>query len=78
MKTTKRLNIEHKPDYYFTDMTNITDFDPRLLLTNEITTSNGRSIMFMFEISYSKENNTPYIVLITSSVILEKVQSINI
>ena len=28
MKTIKRLNIEDKPDYYFTDMTIINNFDP--------------------------------------------------
>ena len=35
MKTTKRLNIEDKPRYYFTDMTNINNFDPKLILINE-------------------------------------------
>ena len=25
MKTTKRLNIENKPDYYFMNMTNLND-----------------------------------------------------
>ena len=38
MKTTKRLNIEDKSGYYFMNMTNINDFDPKLLLTNEIIT----------------------------------------
>ena len=32
MKSTKRLNIENKTDYYFMNMTNINDFDPKLLL----------------------------------------------
>ena len=32
MKTIKRLNIENKPDYIFTYMTNINDFDPKLIL----------------------------------------------
>ena len=41
-------------------MTNINNFDPKLLLINEITTFNSGSTMF--EISYCKENNTPYIV----------------
>ena len=36
MKTTKRLNIEYKPDYFFMNMTNINDFDPKLLLINEL------------------------------------------
>ena len=57
MKTTKRLKTEYKPDYFFTDMTNINDLDPRLLLINEITTFNSGSIMF--EISYCEESNVP-------------------
>ena len=59
MKTTKRLNIEYKPDYFFTDMTNINNFDPKLLLINEITTFNSGSTML--GISYCEESNTPYI-----------------
>ena len=60
MKTTKRLNVEYKPNYYFTDMTNINNFDPKLLLINEIKTFNSGSTMF--EISYCEESNTLYIV----------------
>ena len=41
MKTTKRLNIEDKPDYFVTDMTNINNFDTKLLLINEIATFNS-------------------------------------
>ena len=60
MKTIKRLNIENKRDYYFMNMTNINDFDPKLLLINEVTTFNCGSTMF--ELSYCEELNTPYIV----------------
>ena len=60
MKTTRRLNIEQKSDYYFMNMTNVNDFDPNLLLINEITTFNSGSVMF--EINYCEESNTPYIV----------------
>ena len=60
MKTTKRLNIEEKCGYYFMNMINVNDFDPKLLLINEITAFNSGSTMF--EISYEKESNTPYIV----------------
>ena len=60
MKTTKRLNIEEKRGYYFSSMTNINDFDPNLLIINEIAVFNSGSTMF--EISYDKESNTPYIV----------------
>ena len=60
MKTTRRLNIKDKPGYYFMNMTNVNDFDPKLLLINEITTFSSGSTMF--EISYCEESNTPYIV----------------
>ena len=36
MKTTRRLNIEGKSGYYFMSMTNINDFNPHLLIINEI------------------------------------------
>ena len=70
MKTTKRLNIDYKPDHFFTDMTNFNDFDPKLLLINVITTFNSRSTMF--EISYCKENNTPYIIFNNIGYIFRK------
>ena len=60
MKTTRRLNIEIKSIYYFMNMTNVNDFNPNLLLINEITTFNSGPTMF--EISYCEESNTPYIV----------------
>ena len=60
MKPTRRLNIEGKSDHYFTRITNINDFDRKLLLINEITTFNSGSTMF--EISYCEDSNTPYIV----------------
>ena len=60
MKTTRRLNIEIKSSYYFMNMTNVNDFNPNLLLINEITTFNSGPTMF--EISYCEEPSTPYIV----------------
>ena len=46
MKATKGLNIKDKLGYFFTDMTNINDFDPNLLLINEIAVFNsGSTIM---------------------------------
>ena len=50
MKTTKRLNIEDKPGYHLTDMTNINNFNPKLMLINEFTIFKNGSIMF--DISY--------------------------
>ena len=32
MKTVKRLDIKDKPSYFFNDMVNINDFDPKLLM----------------------------------------------
>ena len=37
MTTVRRLNIEDKPGYFFMNMTNIDDIDPKLLLINEFT-----------------------------------------
>ena len=60
MKTIQRLNIEDKSSYYFTDMTNSNNFDPKLILINEFKIFENGSTMF--DISYSKESNTPYVV----------------
>ena len=60
MKTIKKSNIEDKPEYIFINMTNINDFDPKLLLINEIRTFKSGSTMF--EISYFEKNNIPYVV----------------
>ena len=61
MKTTKRLNIEDKSGSgcYFNDMTNINNFDPKLLLISEFTTFSSGSTMF--ELNYEKDGNTLYI-----------------
>ena len=60
MKTTRGLNIEEKPGYYFINMTNVNNFDPNLLIINEIAVFNSGSTMY--EICYEKEMNAPYIV----------------
>ena len=60
MKTVKRLNIQDKPGYFLNDMTNINDFDPKLLVINELTMFENR--LTMFDISYCEKNNTPDIV----------------
>ena len=51
-------------------MTPINDFDPKLLLINEITTL--RSGSTVFEISYFEELNTPYIVFNNIECIFRK------
>ena len=60
MKTVKRLDIQDKPGYYFMNMTNVNDFNVKLLLINEFTIIENGSIMF--DISYCDENNVAYIV----------------
>ena len=57
MKTVKKLNIKGKPDYFFTNMINVNDFDPNFLVINEFRIFENRSTMF--EINYFQENNTP-------------------
>ena len=60
MKATKGLNIENKPGYFFTDMTNINNFHLNFLIINEIAVfSNGST---MYEVIYNEECNTPHIV----------------
>ena len=62
MKATKGLNIKDKSGYFFTDVTNINNFDTDLLIINEIAVFNGESTIY--EISYN-------------DVCLEKVEEIN-
>ena len=57
------------------NITNVNDFDPNLLMINEIAVFNRGSAMY--EISYDKESNTPYIVF-NDIEFLEKVVKINI
>ena len=70
MKATKGLNIRNKPGYFFTDMTNINNFDPDLLIINEIAVFNSGSTMF--EISYNEECNTPYVVFNNRTFVFRK------
>ena len=51
-------------------MTNINDFDPKLLLINEFTMFKNRSIMF--DVNYSKVNNTSYVVFNNIECIFRK------
>ena len=60
MKIVKRLNIEDKSGYYFMNMTNIKDFDPKLFVTNEFTIFEDESIMF--DINYCEKKNAAHIV----------------
>ena len=51
-------------------MKNSNNFDPRLLLINEITTFSSGSIMF--DINYCEENNVPYVVFNNIGCIFRK------
>ena len=46
MKATKGLNNENKPGYFFTDITNINNFDPNLVIINETAVFNSGSTMY--------------------------------
>ena len=41
MNATKELKIKDKSRYFFSDMTNINNFDPDLLIINEIAVFNS-------------------------------------
>ena len=71
MKARKGLNIENKPGYFFTDKTNINNFDPNLLIINEIAVFNN-SGSTMYEISYNEEYNILYIVFNNRTCIFRK------
>ena len=51
-------------------MTNINNFDPDLLIINEIAVFNSGSTMF--EISYNEECNTPYVVFNNRTCVFRK------
>ena len=46
MKTSRALNIEKTSGYYFMNMTNVNDFNPNLLIINEIAVFNSGSTMY--------------------------------
>ena len=70
MITTRGLNTEDKPGYFFMNMTNINDIDLELLLINEFTIFENGSIMF--DISCCKENNTLHAVFNDIEGIIKK------
>ena len=70
MKAVKRLNIKDKPGCFFMNMMSINDFDPKLLLINEFTMFENRSVLF--DINYCNENNIPHIVIKNVECIFRK------
>ena len=55
MKTSRQLNTEDRSGYFFSDMTNINDFDPSLLSIDEVVLRDDKLIMY--DISYAKNVN---------------------
>ena len=55
MKVTRQLTIEDRSGYFFTDMTNINDFDPSLLDIDQASFLNDESTMY--DIKYIKNSN---------------------
>ena len=70
MKTSRQLNIEDRSGYFFTNMTNILDFDPNLLDVHEIAFRDDRLIMY--DISYVKKQNTFYLVFNNLDAVFQK------
>ena len=56
----KKIKYQRQTWLLFLKYDNISDFDPKLLLINEVTTFHSGSTMF--ELSYCEELNTSYIV----------------
>ena len=55
MKTIRQVNIENRQNYFFNDMTNISDFDPSLLNIDQVL---FRRKLISYEIKYIKNLNS--------------------
>ena len=55
MKTIRQTNIENIQNYFFNDMNNINDFNPRLLNIDEVLFESKKIIMY--DIEYIKNLN---------------------
>ena len=53
MKTSRQLNIEDRPGYFFTNMINVLDLDTNVLDVHEIAFRDDRLIIY--DISYAKK-----------------------
>ena len=45
MKTIKQVNTENRRNYFFNEMTNISDFDPSLLVIDQVSFKSDKLIM---------------------------------
>ena len=70
MKTVKSLNIKDCSGCFFTNMTNINDFDPQLLWINDFKVCKDGSAVF--NLYYCEENNIPHIVFNNIDCIFRK------
>ena len=67
-----KKNYNMKKDFlFFYCMTNINDFDPKILMINEIAVFNSGSTMYEI-ISYNEKCNTPYIVFNNITCVFRK------
>ena len=44
MKTIRQVNIENRKNYFFNDMTNISNFDPNLLVIEQVSFKSDKLI----------------------------------
>ena len=54
MKTSRQLNIEDRSGYFFSNMTNINDFDPSLFDVHEMAFRDDRLIMYGISMQKNK------------------------
>ena len=73
MKTIKQVNSKNRQNYFFNDMTNISDFDPSLLNIEQVSFENDKLIIY--DIKYIKDLNSPnslYLVFNNLDACIEK------
>ena len=73
MRVIKQANIKNRQNYLFNDMTNIKDFDPRLLTIDQVSLESNDSIIY--DIKYIKNldnSNSLYLVFNTLDAYIEK------
>ena len=56
MRTIKQVNIKNRQNYFFNDMTNISDFDQSLLNIDEVSFKSDE--LLMYDIKYIKNLNS--------------------
>ena len=73
MKTIRQINIKNRQYYFFNDMTNISDFDPNLLIIDEVSFRNDELVMHDIKYIKSLNNlNTLYLIFNNLDEYVEK------